>query len=664
LTRVPGSLLALPLLGIAWLLPASDAGLWLRLAAATAVVLLPGAFVARLVRAPGTSATIACALVLLAVSLAVTFAVHASLWLAIGLYFGVGAVVFTLHFLPRFGAVPGTVRRPVGPWIAAAFGLAFGLLLWRLEVVGHGDALFHLARVRKLDDFGSLSLRTADEFRDGGLHPGYAFPLWHGFLALVARLAAVDPTDVVHHEASLLCPFAFAVAYEAGAAVFRSAWAGAATAVAQVALIGLAPGHGGAYVSLALPGAAAWQVLAPAVVALVFTEGRAAAVTAGAAVLALAFVHITYALFVALLLAGFLVARALIEPRRAAAAAARLGLAFVPLLGVVAWLAPVAREAAGQTPSRAEVCRALRRYSLEIHGSCRGHYHLVPELVARRGSVAVAALTLLPLAAFAARRRWSALVLGGSLALLTLELVPFLFPKFAAVVSISQARRSAGFIPQALSLAGAAAILARAGPILVAAAAVAGVVLQFVYPGGFGAELPSAPSWPTWIAFGGGAAALVGAATYLRRRDPADRSGLVSAVAVTAFAVPVAVHGFTHWTTAVTPDPYALTPGLVRYLNAHVRERSVVFSNLETSYRIAAFAPVYVAASPPAHVADTHANRPYARRRDVITFLRTGDVAIPRRYGATWLVIDRSRPHATIGAGVVYRDRRYAVYKL
>jgi hypothetical protein len=381
-------------------------------------------------------------------------------------------------------------------------------------------------------------------------------------------------------------------------------------------------------------------------------------------VLALAFVHITYALFVALLLGGFLLARALIEPRRAPAAAARVGLAFAPLLAVVVWLAPVAREAAGQTPSRAEVCRALRRYSLEIHGSCHGHYHLVPELVARRGPVAVAALTLLPLAAFAARRRWSALVLGGSLVLLALELVPFLFPKFAAVVSISQARRSAGFIPHALSLAGAAAILARTGPFLVAAAAAAGVVLQLVYPGGFGEELVSAPSWPTWVAFVGGAAALVAAAVYLRRRDPADRSGAVSALAVTAFAVPVAVHGFAHWTANTPPDHYALTPGLVRYLNAHVRERSVVFSNLETSYRIAAFAPVYLAASPPAHVADTHANRPYARRRDVIMFLRTGDLTIPRRYGASWLVVDRSRPHAKVGARAVYRDRRYAVYRL
>ena len=50
--------------------------------------------------------------------------------------------------------------------------------------------------------FDELLLERVDEFVDGGLHPGYAFPLWHAFLALVAKLAGVDPADVVLHEAS------------------------------------------------------------------------------------------------------------------------------------------------------------------------------------------------------------------------------------------------------------------------------------------------------------------------------------------------------------------------------------------------------------------------------------------------------------------------------
>ena len=74
-----------------------------------------------------------------------------------------------------------------------------------------------------------------------------------------------------------------------------------------------------------------------------------------------------------------------------------------------------------------------------------------------------------------------------------------------------------------------------------------------------------------------------------------------------------------------------------------VPERSVVYSDQETSFRIAAFAPVYIAVAPPGHVADTMVNRPFERAREAREFLRTGDLAIPRRYEAEYLVVDRAR---------------------
>jgi hypothetical protein len=80
--------------------------------------------------------------------------------------------------------------------------------------------------VRKLVALGNLHLRTLDEFKDGGLHPGYAFPLWHGFLALVTKLSGLDPSVVLHREASVLVPLACLVAWEAGLAVFGSVAAG------------------------------------------------------------------------------------------------------------------------------------------------------------------------------------------------------------------------------------------------------------------------------------------------------------------------------------------------------------------------------------------------------------------------------------------------------
>ena len=56
----------------------------------------------------------------------------------------------------------------------------------------------------------------------------------------------------------------------------------------------------------------------------------------------------------------------------------------------------------------------------------------------------LSALALVPLAGFAARRRWGALVLGGAVAMLALMLTPALFTHFSDFVSLSQARRPAG----------------------------------------------------------------------------------------------------------------------------------------------------------------------------------------------------------------------------
>ena len=58
------------------------------------------------------------------------------------------------------------------------------------------------------------------------------------------------------------------------------------------------------------------------------------------------------------------------------------------------------------------------------------------------------------------------------------------------------------------------------------------------------------------------------------------------------------------------------------------------------SYRVAAVAPVYIVAAPVTHVADTKANRPYERAKDVRRWVRNNDPAIVKRYGATWQIRD------------------------
>jgi hypothetical protein len=664
--RWPWELLALPALALAHALPETGAGLYARLAAATACLLVPGALVARALGRPSLFGALSWSLAGLALSGAVVFAVEGSLWLALGLYAAIGAV-----------ALPFSVARPrrradrevraVGVAVFAA-GVGFGIALWHIAGSLDGDALFHLARVRKLEAFDALGLATVNEFADGGLHPGYAFPLWHLLLALVARLADVDPEAAMLHEPSVLVPLAFAVVYEAGVAVLRTAWAGVAAVLAQVGLTGLAAGGGGAYVLLALPSSASRHLLVPATVAAFFVfaaaPGWAAGATLAASSLALALVHPTYALFVAVPLAGYVAARALLGRREIARGLAGLACLLIPAAAVALWLLPVVRDTVSHSPTAEERARGLAHYAGQLDVLSLDRFRLAPEVLARAGPVAVAALLLVPLAAFAARRRWAALVLGGSVALLALLLIPEPFTRFSDAVSLSQSRRAAGFFPFAVAFAGGLAVLARLLSWLVLPVAVAaGIAFELVYPGDFGYRLDEGgPAIAAWVAFVGGAAAL-GLAAVLRRPEALDDRGPLAAAAAAAFVIPVAMYGFTHWDTAPA-DRSPLTAGVVEAVRA-VPEGSVVFSDDETSYWLAAAAPVYVASALPGHVADTKENRPYARRADARRFGRTGNLAIPRRYRADYVLVRRDRWRLPrLPARRVYEDSRYVLYRL
>ncbi|MFN2627313.1 MAG: hypothetical protein ABR569_01595, partial [Gaiellaceae bacterium] len=437
-----------------------------------------------------------------------------------------------------------------------------------------------------------------------------------------------------------------------------------------LALYALAPGGGGSFAQLALPGTLSRQLLAPALVAAFFAFVRTRTWGLGATIAAisldLGFVHPTYLIFVAIPLAGFAVARLVLARRDVVGCAAGLACVGVPGALVFAWLAPIVSETASHNPSHGEKQRALLQYASQLDVGSPDRYRLAPEVFARAGAVAVAALVLVPLAALAARHRWAAYVLGGSTVVLGIELSPWIFPHFADAVSLSQARRAAGFLPFAFAFAGGAAVLAHSLRWLVLPAALAaGIVLQLRFPGDFGPGLSfGGPALATWIALGGGCAGL-GAGIVLTRFGPRERFDWLPAAAAVLFVLPVAVHGFAHWSPGVSSDRSALTPGLVEALRTKVPERAVVYADLETSYRISAYAPVYVAVAPPAHVADTTSNRPYGRRRDFLRFLGTGSLAIPRQYGATWLVLRRNElMRLQRRLPRVYADRWFVLLRL
>ena len=639
----------------------------LRLAVATAILLAPGAVVARALGLSGAAPALAWSLTALFGALAVTFLLEASLSLTLVLLLAVG-----LAALPFTRRAPRPERIPGRWWIFAA-GVLLGLALWHVAGEIGGDGFFHLARARKLDAFDSLSLGAVNEFADGGLHPGYAFPLWHGFLALVARVAFVDPADVVLHEASVLAPLALLVAYEAGWALFRRVGPAIAVACAAVAMTALAPQGGGAYTALGLPATASRQLLVPAALALALGacvlgtqsrfRSRALLATAAAAGLVLAVVHPTYAIFLWLPFGGFLVVRSLVAPAEARAIAAALAALVLPAAAFLGWLVPVVRATASHAPGRDELLRAFARYEGQLDVFSETSYRLAPEVFGRSGAVAVAALLSIPLAGLALRRRWAAFVLGGSLTVLALLLVPRLFVPFSDLVSLSQSRRAAGFLPFGFAFAGGLVVLARVTRVaLLPLALVAGIALQVAYPGDFGYRIEDGgPALATWVAVGGGAVAL--ALGLWRRPLLEDRSAVVG-VAAALFILPVALQAAWSWSPSDARAPNPLPPELIHALREEVPEGDIVYSDLETSYRIAAYAPVYIAAAPPSHVADTKRNRPYRRRVDNIDFFATGDLAVPRRYGAHWLVVDRSRFELNPELPVRQNYGRYTLFRL
>jgi hypothetical protein len=608
------------LLGLARLLPAEGPWLALRLAvAAGLVLLLPGALVVARVGVPaaiGTAvaAAFAWSLAILFGALVITFLVEGSLTLTLVL---VAAVVIVLALVP--GPASGRLLRadaaPAGA--AAVGGLLLGIAVWLAAGPLRGDALFHAARARKLGELPALdSLRALSEFPDGGVHPGYAVPLWHAALALIGRLGGVDVTDVVLYLSAVLVPLALLLAYAAGSALFGNWAGGVATAAAQAGVVQLAGEHVTSFRLLSLPVAASLLLVVPALLALVFSfveaGERRMLLPIGAAALALAVVHPTYALFVGVPLVGFLVARAVIAREDAGRIGLALGALVASAGAYLLWLLPVATDAAAYTPGERQRRQELGYYADRLDFSGDG-FRMDPGLLASGGVAAVAALIAIPLALFAWRARWAAYVLGGSIPVLVLVLVPDLFSRFADLVSLSQALRIRHFLPLAFSLAGGAMVLA--------------ALLR------------------RWV-----------------------RVEIATPALVLALVLPIVAVRAAAVERTDRPDP--LPDGLVDALGSRVEPRELVVSDPVTSYRLVAYAPVTVLAAPLAHVAQTPDDRPYDRLRQLDRLLAAEGAERRRMLAALdtgWLVVDRRWERGDLsvsGLERVYDDGRFLLFRV
>ena len=274
----------------------------------------------------------------------------------------------------------------------------------------------------------------------------------------------------------MLAPVALLVAYEAGWALFRRVGPAVAVVCGAVAVTALAPSYGGAYTALGLPATASRQLLPAALaLALAYVErpGRGLLASVAAAGLVLAAVHPTYAIFLWLPFGGFLVVRALVERREARQIGIALAALVVPAAAYLVWLLPVVRDTRSHAPGGDELQRAFRQYAGQLDVFSDTSYR------PRRRCSAGPAPSPWPrssssrspgsLCAAAA-----AYVLGGFLALAAVMLVPTLFVLFSDLVSISQARRAAGFWPLAFASREASSCSARSCARLVLPAALAG----------------------------------------------------------------------------------------------------------------------------------------------------------------------------------------------
>jgi hypothetical protein len=669
---------------LAHLLPTTGFGLAVRLAAAAACVLLvPGALLLRAIGWPASpgialAGSFALSLAIAAFGLALVFAAGGSI-LLMGIVIGAVSLVVGVPAALRNGVRP--VERDERRALTAVFasGALFSVVVWWAAGPINGDGFFHLGRARKLAELGVLDgLTSVDEFKDGGLHPGYAFPLWHAVDALIARLAGADVTDVLVYLPAILVPVALLLAYAAGNAVFRSPYGGVALAAVQLANLGFASQRHtlvgtGSFETVTQPQAASHLLLAPAVLALAFVFLRdgdgVVLLCLAAASMALTLVHPSYTPFVAMLLLGFLLARILLTRTWEALlmrTTIALGAVTAPLVLFLVLFYPVIRSSSSITPST-----SLRDQELANYGSfvtkLGPWFGMSPDAIARAGPVVVAGLIAVPLAAFAGRRLWASLVLGGSIAVLVAVLVPPFFTILADVFSLAQARRLPQFLPISVAVVGGCIVLSRLRTWGVGIAGVVGASLVLFYPGEFTSYyVDGGPGWATWLAIVGGLAALLfGAWRPLWGQDP----GRFALAAALAFVVPVAVAGLSRVASA-QPDTF-LTQGVVDAVRADVSPGEIVFSDPKTAYRLVAYAPVFVNTSAPGHVALVRPNQVAARARDARHFFRGGTVpdserrAILERWGASWLLVNKERTHPQAFVErfpLVYQDDRFALY--
>src|SRR3954447_19915100 len=341
----------------------------------------------------------------------------------------------------------------VSVWEAVAGALAAGLfafLAWRISTGVISDALFHVGRMRELEDIGSLSLQAISSYKDGAPHVGYAFPLLHAAFAGVADLAGVDvATAFVYLQplCALLTMFgAFAVARS------LTGWRTAGYLAAAVLAWDLVTLINGLIQQVNQPPVFTFFVLTPAALLLfvgAMRGSRSAAWSAMAAVTVIALVHPTYAVPCLAIAAGIALGSWRAHMRMPPVALEALGASFLASAAVAAWIWWVAIRGGER--------RSIITHSDEfLHHGARAILMYPWAPVFGRGYVLVAIVGLILLV----RYRDMLPAAGAMLAPLVLLLVPGLSTVVLAASGMGQFHRFWEVLPWPEVLAATACVVA------------------------------------------------------------------------------------------------------------------------------------------------------------------------------------------------------------
>lgn len=580
---------------------------------------------------------------------------------------------------------------PIGVLVIAAIATLAAWLSGE-RFYGDGDSYFHAALALKLQTLPEPSFWNIGQFRGGDNHPGYALPLWHEAIAIISRLADARVIETMRLLPVVIAPIAVLTIAGVARVAFRSPAAAIAAAAAFVGgrMLFTFPAMD-VIVNAAEPRTVASGILIPLVLALVLVAvGRVtnadvgmrdatadsvapwvpATGIAACATVVLTYVHVSYVVWLAMLMLGVAV---VFLPRswkttglrrtQLIVGASVFGAALIPMItlhGVIGRLHddPQGGSIAGLALAGADVHRVLVGHGHWLH--LRADYIIWFGAVAFLGLIGVVLLTRWmrdPLIAwipvvgaiagvsvlFPPAFRWLAQSIGAAQTSRVYLIFPWVFGVTAVVLL-------GGAYLNQLWKRGAASRVAAGGLVLMMLGGM--VWLVQLWPALARRSAPPVmPSLPVTVLIVVCVASCLVIAFVSRaqpQRWPSATPwqqrgvGVVVVTLIVAIApVPVLVSRADRvqqiidtGPTSGLPIPGAGEVGVrTRRALAHVmqqRPHPVVLAEPHLAYRILALVPAYAAAVPPGHAAITALNRPYGREAAVQQFLRTGTSAADR----------------------------------